>query len=744
MIKTSIILLYVISSYLMIGIVSSSPPVTTSSNTNSTVAIPHFPITLTFSHVSNVFGICLWILLGILAKIVFHLSPGLTEKFPENCMLIILGLIVGILLFVTHLEQEKRIYILNSDTFFLFLLPPIVLETGYFMPKRAFFDNIGTILLLAVLNKLFNTMCIGLTLWGFAHTSLFGGTPFNLLECLLFASFITAVDPIAVLATFVEIRVNDTLYIVVFGESLLNDAVSIVLYRMFENFLKIGQKQLVPMDFFLGFLSFFVVTIGGTLIGLVFGFIACFTTKFTIRTPVLEPLVVFVYAYIAYLTAEMLGLSGILAITVCGMMMKQYIEYNITKKSMATIEYVLKMSSTIMETIIFMFMGLTTVSEEQSWNTGFVIVTVIACLLFRAIGVAFFANVANLWRLLALTRIDMLIMSYGGLRGALAFALALVLDENTTNRKREFITAAIVVVFFTVFIQGTTLGRLVKLLNVRQKQNEEPTMSATLTNRLMDHVMTCLESVSGVTGTNSLRDKFHKIDHNYFKKWLLREQPQEKLDIRLWQTFRNIDLQSAIKMHDQPNAIRKAANDVLVQSDKNARNPSIVVIPPSSMNLPISISPDDIYIDNPPTEKMNVKDLLSHHMPYARRRATIHAKSQDEAVDSLVNFQNQLRQLNRMQSLSPHSSEPESLSSTRRSSKAEGNTSPNLLSNWNSTSRKDSSRSGLLANVPEVDEKQKSHRQSHTRPLDDQHVRSRPLTDNTLQVQDWSPSRTRF
>ncbi len=66
---------------------------------------------------------------------------------------------------------------------------------------------------------------------------------------------------------------------------------------------------------------------------------------------------------------------------------------------------------------------------------------------------AVFANLANIRRLLELTRIDMLIMSYGGLRGALAFALALVLDENVTPRKKEFITASIVVVLFTVFVQ---------------------------------------------------------------------------------------------------------------------------------------------------------------------------------------------------------------------------------------------------------------------------------------------------
>ncbi len=150
--------------------------------------------------------------------------------------------------------------------------------------------------------------------------------------------------------------------------------------------------------------------------------------------------------------------------------MKQYVSFNISKKSDATTEYVLKMLSSIMETIIFMFMGLSTVSDQHSWNTGFVLMTILVCLLYRVIGmniinnkkkminfvilgIAIFANIANCWRLLELTRIDMLIMSYGGLRGAIAFALALILDETKIERKKEFVTATIAVVFFTVFIQ---------------------------------------------------------------------------------------------------------------------------------------------------------------------------------------------------------------------------------------------------------------------------------------------------
>jgi solute carrier family 9 (sodium/hydrogen exchanger), member 1 len=68
------------------------------------------------------------------------------------------------------------------------------------------------------------------------------------------------------------------------------------------------------------------------------------------------------------------------------MVMKQYVSFNISKKSDATTEYVLKMLSSIMETIIFMFMGLSTVSGHYSWNTGFVLMTVLVCLVYRVLG----------------------------------------------------------------------------------------------------------------------------------------------------------------------------------------------------------------------------------------------------------------------------------------------------------------------------------------------------------------------
>lgn len=88
----------------------------------------------------------------------FHMTPKLSKIFPESCLLIVVGVVVGVLLF-----QASSVHVspLTPDTFFLYMLPPIILDAGYFMPNRLFFDHLGTILLFAVVGTIFNTLSIG-------------------------------------------------------------------------------------------------------------------------------------------------------------------------------------------------------------------------------------------------------------------------------------------------------------------------------------------------------------------------------------------------------------------------------------------------------------------------------------------------------------------------------------------------------------------------------------------------------
>lgn len=98
-------------------------------------------------------------------------------------------------------------------------------------------------------------------------TGIYGDIQTPILDTFLFASLISAVDPVAVLAVFEEIHVNEILYIVVFGESLLNDAVTVVLYHMFETYNEIGIDKIIVTDLVNGVLSFLMVALGGTFVG---------------------------------------------------------------------------------------------------------------------------------------------------------------------------------------------------------------------------------------------------------------------------------------------------------------------------------------------------------------------------------------------------------------------------------------------------------------------------------------------
>ncbi|KAF3826876.1 hypothetical protein GH733_009401 [Mirounga leonina] len=238
----------------------------------------------------------------------FHLYHKLPTIVPESCLLIMVGLLLGGIIFGV---DEKSPPAMKTDVFFLYLLPPIVLDAGYFMPTRPFFENFGTIFWYAVVGTLWNSIGIGVSLYGICQIEAFGLSDITLLQNLLFGSLISAVDPVAVLAVFENIHVNEQLYILVFGESLLNDAVTVVLYNLFKSFCQ--MKTIETIDVFAGIANFFVVGIGGVLIGIFLGFIAAFTTRFTHNIRVIEPLFVFLYSYLSYITAEMFHLSGIMA-----------------------------------------------------------------------------------------------------------------------------------------------------------------------------------------------------------------------------------------------------------------------------------------------------------------------------------------------------------------------------------------------------------------------------------------------
>ncbi|KAM6994926.1 sodium/hydrogen exchanger 1 isoform 2-T2 [Tautogolabrus adspersus] len=479
-----------------------------------------FPVLdLDYAHIQTPFEISLWVLLASLMKLGFHLIPRLSGIVPESCLLITVGLLVGGLIKVAGEDVPP---VLDSRLFFLCLLPPIILDAGYFLPIRAFMDNLGTILMFAVVGTLWNAFFIGGLLYAVCQIQPANPNPLHqldLLPCLLFGSIVSAVDPVAVLAVFEEIHINELLHILVFGESLLNDAVTVVLYHLFEEY--VGQGTVTVMDCFLGVLSFLVVALGGVLVGAIYGILAAFTSRFAAHTRVIEPLFVFVYSYMAYLSAEMFHLSGIMALIACGATMRPYVEANISHKSHTTIKYFLKMWSSVSETLIFIFLGVATVDGPHAWNWTFVTVTVILCLVARVIGVIGLTYVINQFRIVKLTTKDQFIIAYGGLRGAIAFSLGFLLDKNLFPMREMFLTAIITVIFFTVFVQGMTIKPLVELLAVKKKQEAKRSINEEIHTQFLDHLLTGIEDICGHYGHHHWKDKLNRFNKKYVKKCLI-------------------------------------------------------------------------------------------------------------------------------------------------------------------------------------------------------------------------------
>ncbi|XP_015431274.1 PREDICTED: probable Na(+)/H(+) antiporter nhx-9 [Dufourea novaeangliae] len=595
-----------------------------------------------FHRVETPFVIGIWIFFASIAKIGFHMTPKLSKIFPESCLLIVVGVVVGVLLF-----QASSVHVspLTPDTFFLYMLPPIILDAGYFMPNRLFFDHLGTILLFAVVGTIFNTLSIGSSLWVLGKSGLFGfETP--LLDMYLFSALISAVDPVAVLAVFEEIHVNEILYIVVFGESLLNDAVTVVLYHMFEAYSEMGPSRILYTDLLSGLASFFVVAIGGTIIGVIWGFATGFVTRFTHQVRVIEPIFIFVMAYLAYLNAEIFHMSSILAITFCGITMKNYVEANISHKSHTTVKYTMKMLSSGSETIIFMFLGVATVNNTHNWNTWFVVTTIVFCSIYRIVGVIVLTAVANQFRLHKLDKVEKFVMSYGGLRGAVAFALVLLIDPRHVPLQPMFVTTTIAVIYFTVFIQGITIKPLVKILNVKRAEKKKPTMNERIHERIMDHVMAGVEDILGKHGNYHVRDKFKRFDNKFIRPYLVRD--HYGAEPKILETY------SKLAMKDALDYIRRNASTIgnisgtesMSAIFRNYSNTGQFNGSPSCSQLEAGWNIDPQELEYNPSKK-DLTDARIHHLlaeelckPYKRHRRLSYSRHavNDRDLSTQVNY----------------------------------------------------------------------------------------------------------
>jgi solute carrier family 9 (sodium/hydrogen exchanger), member 8 len=219
---------------------------------------------------------------------------------------------------------------LDSHFFSLVLLPPIIFQGGYSLQRSMFFTNILPILGLAIVGGFFSTFVVAIIMYLF--TRLVGESGWSFIESLVFGSLISSTDPVTVLS-LLPADVDKRLYMFIFGESAMNDAVSIILFRFFVG-LQAHADNVSVWPFLLAFFSSLGVFVGSFLVGIVMALGFAKVTKHVwisgYEGAIYEMAMLIVFAYSSYLLAELLSLSGIIAIFFTGIGMGHYATPNLT------------------------------------------------------------------------------------------------------------------------------------------------------------------------------------------------------------------------------------------------------------------------------------------------------------------------------------------------------------------------------------------------------------------------------
>ncbi|XP_072230980.1 sodium/hydrogen exchanger 6-like [Leuresthes tenuis] len=348
----------------------------------------------------------------------------------------------------------------DPEVFFNILLPPIIFHAGYSLKRRHFFRNIGSILAYAFMGTVISCFVIGLIMYGFvSFMKVVGqlGGDFYFTDCLFFGAIVSATDPVTVLAIFNELKVDVDLYALLFGESVLNDAVAIVLSSSIVAYQPAGDNShsFEAMALLKSFGIFLGVFSGAFALGVVTGVMTAFISKFTkLRDfPLLETALFFLMSWSTFLLAEACGFTGVVAVLFCGITQAHYTYNNLSRESQDRTKQLFELLNFLAENFIFSYMGLTLFSfQSHVFNPLFIIGAFVAVFLGRAANIYPLSFLLNLGRKNKIGSNFQHVMMFAGLRGAMTFALS-IRDTATYARQMMFSTT-LLIVFFTVWICG--------------------------------------------------------------------------------------------------------------------------------------------------------------------------------------------------------------------------------------------------------------------------------------------------
>lgn len=438
----------------------------------------------------------------------YALMQNAKQFMPACIVYVLLGALVGSIVVVSGDGVALGLMLPNQEFFFHFFMPPIMLEAGYSLNKRAFYSESASILIFAIPGTLITSLVFGL---GMAAVGTIGASyTFSFWEAMAFGALLSAVDPVATLAVFSAVRVPKSLHFLIVGESVLNDAVAIVLYRTFSRL--IGSSI---THWYAPMLSFIYVFVGSVVVGCTLAAITALVLKHTklYCNPSLELSFFLIMAYLPYPFCDGIGMSGILGILSSSIGLAHYGHYNLSLVTQISAQQAFRTIAFLAETFVFVYLGTALTTIDHSWNWLTIMWGIIFTLVSRGFNIYPLSYLVNKFRTQPISRKSQLILCFSGLRGAVAFALSLSFPSinGSDDTRRVVVSSTLAIVLFTVIVLGGGLMPLLRLFRVEADESRAGSGTVGDSN----------EDGGSSGGDGRLSQRLQRLDATVLKPWLL-------------------------------------------------------------------------------------------------------------------------------------------------------------------------------------------------------------------------------
>ena len=406
-------------------------------------------------------------LIALLLLLVYIISAPIFIKIKfyflhQSGLCMILGMFISLIThFITPFENYKKSLEFNDNAFFTFILPPIIFSAGYNIKVKTFFKYFHYSVIFGILGTFITFVFIFFLTYIFNMLNLFQMN-FSIKDILLYSAVISSTDTVSPLA-FISESNKDKLFEVLFGEGIMNDSFSIVLFQIITKYYGVLSSWRMLFHFIN---TFFMSCFLGIILGMLCSHALKKLKKYQLQS-VQEISIIIIFAFSSYIIAELSELSAILCLLFCSITLSNYAFFNLSFLAREQSCIVVKIMSSFCEGFIFTYLGLSFwTMMGTNYDLIFQCVQLLNIIFGRLITVYLITGINNLFTKEELSKFNSdekkIISLSGCIRGAIAFGLAMTIETGDINKNSILLSTTLIIVLITTIIFGPFIPHLIK------------------------------------------------------------------------------------------------------------------------------------------------------------------------------------------------------------------------------------------------------------------------------------------